>query len=109
MAFIESIKDKFNIVYTFKSKEKDVNDNSKAALRIYYTTESDLLSFHMINENFVQFLKNKYRSFSRALVKILLSRIKKIFKKAGNKIKTLTKLFRSEINKESIKIEENFL
>jgi hypothetical protein len=109
MAFIESIKDKFNIVYTFKSKEKDVNDNSKAALRIYYTTESDLLSFHMINENFVQFLKNKYRSFSRALVKILLSRIKKIFKKAGNKIKILTKLFRSEINKESIEIKESYL
>jgi hypothetical protein len=109
MAFVESIKDKFNIVYTFKSKEDDIEDDSKAALRAYYTTESDLLNFHMINEDFVQYLKNRYKTFNRALIKILLSRIKKIFKKAGNKIRLLAKLFRSKINPESIEIKESYL
>ena len=111
MAFVESIKNKFNIAYTFKSQQDDIEDDSKAALRAYYfnSAESDLLNFHMINENFVDFLRNKYQSMSRALVKILLMRIRKIFKKAGNKIKILTKLFRSKINRNSIKIEESYL
>jgi hypothetical protein len=112
MSFVESIKDKFNIMYTFKSQEDDVEDDSKAALRAYYFNskeESELLSFHMINENFVQYLRNKYKSTSKALIKILLMRIKKIFKKAGNKIKMLTKLFRSKISRQSIKIEESYL
>lgn len=112
MAFVESIKNKFNIAYTFKSQQDDIEDDSKAALRAYYFNskeESELLSFHMINENFVQYLRNKYKSMSKALIKILLMRIKKIFKKASNKIKMLTKLFRSKINRNSIKIEESYL
>lgn len=110
-SFIESIKDKFNIAYTFKSKEDDIEDDSKTALRAYYynSTEANLLNFQTINEDFVKYLKNRYKTFSRVLVKILLSRIKKIFKKANNKIKLLSKLFRSEINKDKLIVEESYL
>ena len=111
MAFVESIKDKFNIVYSFKSNEDKIYDNSKAALRAYYfsSTESDLLNFNMINENFVRYLRDKYQSLSRALIKILLKQIRKIFKKATNKIKMLNKLFKTEIKRDSISIQENYL
>lgn len=110
MDFIKSIEHRFDVAYTFKSKE-DIKANSKAALRAYFNhaENNDLLNFEMINENFVQFLKNKYKSLSRALVKILLSRIRKIFKTKGNKIKLLTDLFKSKLSKNSIKIKEDFI
>lgn len=111
MAFVESIKDKFDIVYSFKSTEDKISDNSRAALRAYYfnSAESDLLSFHMINENFVRYLRDRYQSLSRALIKILLKRIRKIFKKATNKIKMLNKLFKTEIKRDSVSIKESYL
>ena len=111
MAFVESIKDKFDITYSFKSNEDKIHDNSKAALRAYYfsSTESDLLNFHMINENFVRYLRDKYQSLSRALMKIILKRIRKIFKKATNKIKMLNKLFKTEIKRDSVSIKESYL
>lgn len=111
MVFVESIKDKFNIKYTFKSSEENILDNSRPSLRAYYfnSAESNFLSFHMINENFVKYLRDRYQSLGRALVKILLKRIRKIFNKANNKIKMLNKLFKTEIKRDSVSIEESYL
>jgi hypothetical protein len=108
MEYIDGIKDKFDIRYTFKSDD-DIAKGSRAALRAYYKEEFDLLNFYSINENFVLYLKNKYKSFSRALTKILLSKIRKILKNGKNKIDLLSKLFKSKISKKSIVIKENFL
>jgi hypothetical protein len=108
MEYVDGIKDKFDIRYTFKSDD-DIAKGSRAALRAYYKEEFDLLNFYSINENFVLYLKNKYKSFSRALTKILLSKIRKILKNGKNKIDLLSKLFKSKISKKSIVIKENFL
>jgi len=107
MEFIKSIENRFDIMYTFKSKE-NIESNSKAAYRAYFE-DSDLLNFQTINENFVQYLKKKYKSLSRTLVKILLSRIRKILKTKGNKIRLLSELFKTKLNRNSIKIKEDLI
>jgi hypothetical protein len=94
-------------MYTFKSRE-NIESDSKAAYRAYFE-DSDLLNFQTINENFVQYLKKKYKSLSRTLVKILLSRIRKILKTKGNKIRLLSELFKTKLNRNSIKIKEDLI